>query len=162
MHSIYVDSRHDDGKRRQYLYEGQLFVYSPRPKALAFTDFALQMIKEAFGTEDPTTAQYDMPVEEFVRIFAPLKPAFIHHPETKRLIQADAQGLRLRHGDYVLRCAASAGSHLGCVPDFWCGLRAPSSSRYMVLGTHVPVELVAAHRRDKHRELHGIPSAVLE
>ena len=46
------------------------------------------MIKEAFGKEDPTTAQFDMPVEEFVRIFAPLKPAFIHHPESKRLIQA--------------------------------------------------------------------------
>jgi hypothetical protein len=88
MNSIYVDSRFDDEKRRQLLYEGQLFVYSPRPTARAFTDFAAEMIKDAFGKDDPTTAQFDMPVEEFVRIFAPLKPAFIHHPETKRLIQA--------------------------------------------------------------------------
>src|ERR1700760_2538443 len=88
MHTIYVDSRFDDAKRREKLYDGQLFVYSPRPSSLAFTNFALQMIKEAFGKEDPTTAQYDMPVEEFVRIFAPLKPAFIHHPESKRLIKA--------------------------------------------------------------------------
>jgi hypothetical protein len=88
MHTVYVDSRFDDEKRREKLYDGQLFVYSPRPSSLAFTNFALNMIKEAFGKEDPTTAQYDMPVEEFVRIFAPLKPAFIHHPETKKLIQA--------------------------------------------------------------------------
>ena len=65
MHSIYVDSRFDDEKRRQHLYDGQLFVYSPRPSSLAFTNFALQMIKDAFGKDDPTTAQYDMPVEEF-------------------------------------------------------------------------------------------------
>jgi len=88
MHSIYVDSKFNDEKRRQHLYDGQLFVYSPRPSALAFTNFAAEMIKDAFGKEDPTTAQFDMPVEEFVRIFAPLKPAFIHHPESKRLIQA--------------------------------------------------------------------------
>ena len=66
MNSIYVDSRFDDEKRRQLLYDGQLFVYSPRPSSLAFTNFAAEMIKEAFGKEDPTTAQYDMPVEEFV------------------------------------------------------------------------------------------------
>ncbi len=88
MNSIYIDSKFNDEKRRQYLYNGQLFVYSPRPSSLAFTNWAAQMIKDAFGKEDPTTAQFDMPVEEFVRIFAPLKPAFIHHPETKRLIQA--------------------------------------------------------------------------
>jgi hypothetical protein len=88
MHSIYVESKMGDDKRRQHLYEGQLFVYGPRPSALAFTNFAAEMIKDAFGKEDPTTAQYDMPVEEFVRIFAPLKPAFIHHPESKRLIAA--------------------------------------------------------------------------
>jgi hypothetical protein len=88
MHSIYVDSKMDDGKRREHLYNGQLFVYSPRPSSLAFTNFAAEMIKEAFGKEDPTTAQFDMPVEEFVRIFAPLKPAFIHHPESKKLIAA--------------------------------------------------------------------------
>src|ERR1700678_1168246 len=93
MNSIYVDSKFDDEKRRQLLYGGQLFAYSPRPTALAFTNFAAEMIKEAFGKQDPTTAQFDMPVEEFVRIFAPLKPAFIHHPESKRLIQAMLEDL---------------------------------------------------------------------
>src|ERR1700674_1031588 len=88
MNSIYVDSKFDDEKRRQHLYGVQLFFYSPRLRALDFSNFSCEMIKDPFGKDDPTTAQYDMPVEEFVRIFAPLKPAFIHHPESKRLIQA--------------------------------------------------------------------------
>jgi hypothetical protein len=46
------------------------------------------MICEGFDNSDPTLAQFDMPVEEFVNIFAPMKPAFIHHPQTKKLIQA--------------------------------------------------------------------------
>jgi hypothetical protein len=46
------------------------------------------MIEEAFGPLDPMTAQYEMSVEEFVAIFGPLKPKFIHHPESKRLIRA--------------------------------------------------------------------------
>jgi hypothetical protein len=45
------------------------------------------MIQEAFAGIDPQKAQYSMSVEEYVSIVAPLKPQFIHHPKTKRLIQ---------------------------------------------------------------------------
>ena len=65
MNSVYIDSKFNDEKRREFLYNGQLFVYSPRPSSLAFTNFAAEMIKEAFGKEEPTTAQFGMPVEEF-------------------------------------------------------------------------------------------------
>jgi hypothetical protein len=34
-----------------------------------------------------------MPVEEFVSICAPLKPAFIHHPTTLNLIKDDVEEL---------------------------------------------------------------------
>lgn len=87
MNTIYVDSRVSDERRRKLLYEGQLFTYSARPSSTAFTEFARQMIEEAFGALDPLTAQYEMSVEKFVEIFAPLKPKFIHHPESKRLIK---------------------------------------------------------------------------
>lgn len=87
MNTIYVDSRVDDQRRRKLLYEGQLFTYSARPSSTAFTEFARQMIEEAFGSLDPVTAQYEMSVEKFVEIFAPLKPKFIHHAESKRLIK---------------------------------------------------------------------------
>ena len=85
--TVYVDARMTDDQRRDRLYDGQLLVYSPRPTSHAFTEFACEMISEGFHCSDPTQAQFDMPVEEFVKIFAPMKPAFIHHPKTKKLIQ---------------------------------------------------------------------------
>ena len=50
-------------------------------------DMAAHRAEEAFGSLDPVTAQYEMSVEKFVEIFAPLKPKFIHHAESKRLIK---------------------------------------------------------------------------
>jgi hypothetical protein len=45
------------------------------------------MIEEAFGELEPTTAQYELPVEEFAKILADLKPRFIHHPKSKECLQ---------------------------------------------------------------------------
>lgn len=87
QYRIHADGAITDDERRRSLYNGDLFVYSPRKSALALTEFAREMICEGFQREDPTVAQYDMPVEEFVKIFAPIKPAFIHHPKTMRLMQ---------------------------------------------------------------------------
>ena len=70
------------------MYEGQLFVYSPRTSSLAFVEFARQLIKEAFAPLDPETAQADMPVEQYAETLGKLKPHFIHHPESKRHLQA--------------------------------------------------------------------------
>jgi Phytanoyl-CoA dioxygenase (PhyH) len=87
MHTVYFDSPVSDEIRRQRLYNGQLFVFSPRPSTLALRDLARNMIQEAFGSLDPKTAQYHMSVEKYVAIVAPLKPQFIHHPQTKGLIR---------------------------------------------------------------------------
>ena len=87
MHSIYVDAEFGDDERRQKLYDGDLFVYSPRPSTLALTEFAGEMARQAFAPLDPETAQYEMAVEDYAALLAELKPAFIHHPESKRLIQ---------------------------------------------------------------------------
>ncbi len=87
MNTVYVDSPVNDDKRRQRLYAGQLFVISPRPTTIALCEFAKSMIEEAFGSIDPLEAQYHMPVEEYVAIVGPLKPKFIHHPETKKLLR---------------------------------------------------------------------------
>src|ERR1700751_6213996 len=84
---IHVDSLVDDERRRSALYNGDLFVYSPRRSAVALIEFASEMICKGFRGLDPTTAQFEMPVEEFVRIFAPIKPAFIHHPKTMKLMR---------------------------------------------------------------------------
>lgn len=88
MNTVYFDPPIHDEVRRQRLYRGELFVFSARPSTLALIEFASKMIADAFGTKDPLTAQYEMPVEEYVSVVAPLKPAFIHHPETMKLLRA--------------------------------------------------------------------------
>lgn len=86
MNTVYVESTLNDDARRQRLYQGQMFVFGPRPSTEALIDHARAMIEEAFAPLDPISAQFDMPVERFVEICGPLKPAFIHHPRTKDLI----------------------------------------------------------------------------
>jgi len=88
MNTVFFDSPVSEEARRRKLYDGQLFVFSPRPASIALCEFARGMIEGAFGAVDPRTAQYRMPVEEYVAIAAPLKPRFIHHPETKKLLRA--------------------------------------------------------------------------
>src|ERR1700739_3916904 len=87
MNTIYFDSDVSDDLRRRRLYAGQLFVISPRPSSIALCEFANTLIREAFGPVDPVEAQYHMPVEQYVSIVSPLKPQFIHHPETKRFLR---------------------------------------------------------------------------
>src|SRR6185436_1816242 len=84
MHAVYFDDPCADDVRRQRLYDGEIFVYSPRPASLAFCKFAREMIEEAFAPLDPETAQHQMPVEQFAEILGRLKPSFIHHQESKR------------------------------------------------------------------------------
>lgn len=91
--TIYYDSVIPDDLRRNHLYEGQLFVYSARPSILAFVHFARAMIEDAFGGRDPRTAQYDMAVEDYAALLGKLKPAFIHHPESKRFLKTILEDL---------------------------------------------------------------------
>jgi hypothetical protein len=87
MHSVSYDSQVGDDIRRQRLYEGHLFVYSPTPASLAFVDFARDLLKQAFGPLDPELAQFHMPVEQYAAVLAELKPRFIHHPKSKECIR---------------------------------------------------------------------------
>jgi hypothetical protein len=87
MHTIYTDSLLNDNTRRGLLYEGQIFSYSNRASIRTLAEFAGDMLREAFQPLDPVVAQFEMPVERFVEIFAPLKPKFIHHPRTKEIIR---------------------------------------------------------------------------
>ena len=88
MNTLYVDAGITDDDRREALYAGQLFAYAPTRASTAFVEFARSLIREAFGALDPETAQYEMPVEDYAAVLAELKPTFIHHPESKTLIEA--------------------------------------------------------------------------
>ena len=91
--TIYYDAPITDDARRKLLFEGQLFVYSPRSSTVAFINFAKSMIEDAFGGQDPRTAQYNMDVGEYAAVLGKLKPAFIHHPESKRHIRNIVESL---------------------------------------------------------------------
>lgn len=82
--TIYYDAAVSDDVRRQMLFDGQLFVYSPRPSSLGFIAHAREMIAEAFRPLDSELAQFEMPVKQYAEVLGTLKPAFIHHPESKR------------------------------------------------------------------------------
>jgi hypothetical protein len=85
MNSVFVNAALPDDQRRAQLYSGQVFVYGAKASSLAFTEFAKELIADAFGDTDPETAQHEMPVEDFASLLATLKPTFIHHPRSKRL-----------------------------------------------------------------------------
>lgn len=87
MNSVLIDAAVSDGKRREMLYDGQLFAYSPTASSLRFVEFARDMIRRAFGSLDPETAQYEMPVEPYAALLAELKPKFIHDPRSKECIR---------------------------------------------------------------------------
>jgi len=88
MNTIYFDTTVTDNVRRQQLYAGQLFVYSPTQSSVALVELARELIKDVFGSLDPEIAQYKMPVEPYAAILAELKPKFIHHPDSKTCIQS--------------------------------------------------------------------------
>ncbi|MEQ4721118.1 hypothetical protein [Nonomuraea sp. B19D2] len=86
MTTIFSNSEMDDESRRGMIYRGDVFVYSPTRAALELVAFAKELIADAFGSRDPETAQFDMPVEDFAALLAELKPRFIHHPRSKSLL----------------------------------------------------------------------------
>jgi hypothetical protein len=88
MNSVFLDAALGDDARRERLYAGQLFLYTPVPGSLALVDLARELIREAFGARDPELAQHEMPVEAYAALLAELKPKFIHHPRAKEAIQS--------------------------------------------------------------------------
>lgn len=87
MHTLFLDAEFTDDERREKLYQGQLFVYSPSAGTRALYGLAREMLEEAFAPHHPTEAQYHYAVDDYAAILSKLKPAFIHHPRAKEAIQ---------------------------------------------------------------------------
>ncbi len=66
-------------------YDGALVLVPPNKAGIELCEFARGLIEEAFAPYEPTTAQHHLTVDEFVERAGPVKPRFIHHPETRRL-----------------------------------------------------------------------------
>lgn len=88
MTTVFTNPAITDDERRTRIYNGHVLVYSASPESIALIEHARGLISELFGAKDPQTAQYDMPVDDYVALLAELKPRFIHHPDSKRHIQA--------------------------------------------------------------------------
>lgn len=88
MTNIFIDQSVADDRRRNLLYKGSLFLYSPSPAVKSLVAFARDLIEDAFRPYDPRMAQFELPVEQYVEILANLKPLFIHNPRSKELLQA--------------------------------------------------------------------------
>jgi len=86
MPALFIDSDLSDDARRQKLYSGDIFVFSPSPATKALVTLARDMLEEAFSPHDPRSIHENLTAEEVVAVLSKLKPAFIHHPECKRLI----------------------------------------------------------------------------
>ena len=86
--NVKLDSSASDDERRAALYRGELFVYGKRESVQQLAQFARGMIEQAFRGLDPEKAQYQLPVAQFAEILGRLKPEFIHHPKSKRLVRA--------------------------------------------------------------------------
>lgn len=76
-----------DDERRRRLYAGEVFCLPPRESVGFLTDFACDLIADAFGSLDPLTAHRNLAVADYVDILKTLKPAFTHHPRAKRLLR---------------------------------------------------------------------------
>lgn len=87
MGTIYFDASMSEAERRARIFEGDVFVYSARPSTLALINFARELLEKAFAPLPPRAAQFDLSVEKFVEIFGPVKPHFIHHPQTMVLLR---------------------------------------------------------------------------
>ncbi len=93
MTAILTDPTIGDDERRAHVFDGNLILLAPRRSVEALCDFARELIHEAFGGSDPRTAQDNLTVDAYVAVLAALKPNFINHPESKRLLREILQDL---------------------------------------------------------------------
>ena len=86
MGSVHFDSQIGDEERRNRLYAGDIFIMSATERTRALIDFARGTLEEAFAPHDPRTIHKHKTPEEVAAILGKLKPQFIHHPESKKII----------------------------------------------------------------------------
>jgi hypothetical protein len=86
--TVHLDPGVGDDGIRDLLYRGDLVLFTPSAASLALASHARRFLEDAFAPFPPAEAQHHLPVERFVEIFAPVKPAFIHDPGTLERIAA--------------------------------------------------------------------------
>jgi hypothetical protein len=80
MTDIHFDSPYSDQARRNALYRGDIFVYSPTDPATKLCALAKQLISEAFVPHDPRTVDCYLTVEEMRPHSSDIKADFHSSP----------------------------------------------------------------------------------
>ncbi len=86
MTNVFFNSDIGDDERRNGLYNGELYVYTPSTGTKALIAVAREICEELFAPCHPAEAQHHLPVEKFSEILKELKPRFIHDPRCKEII----------------------------------------------------------------------------
>ena len=86
MNIIRFNPKIEDSDRRQFLFDGNFIVYSQSQSLKNLISHANSLIISVLGNE-AETAQYKMPVNEFVDLVSPLKSKFTNSDTTKELIK---------------------------------------------------------------------------
>ena len=92
MTGVFIDPVCSDEMRRTRIYDGDIIILSPTPEMLDLVEHTRKMIEDAFAPLDPQRVHETLAVERCVEILSVLKPAYIHHPRTKELIQRVLNG----------------------------------------------------------------------
>jgi len=86
MPAVYYDPGLNDADRREALYNGDIIILPATAASSALAALGREMIEQAFAPHDPRSLHKHMTAEAVAGVLASVKPAFIHHPECKRLI----------------------------------------------------------------------------
>ena len=84
--AIWFNRPIDDEDRRARLYRGEIFVYDRVRAVEEFAAFTRGLIEEALAPHDPRHVHEALRPEELAPLLGKLKPAFTHHPESRRLL----------------------------------------------------------------------------
>ena len=86
MNTVFFNADVTDDRRREQLYNGQLYVNTPSAAGQELCALARTMCEEAFAPYHPRQAQHHVKVDDYIEILKELKPKFIHDPRCKQLI----------------------------------------------------------------------------
>ena len=76
----------DDVERRERLYTGEIVVYDCLSAVKEFAEFTARMVETALAPHDPRSIHEVLTPQELAPLLGKLKPQFIHHPESRRLV----------------------------------------------------------------------------
>lgn len=87
MTPIWLNPKCSDEERRERLYRGDIVVYNHVPAVEEFAAFVRKLAEDALAPHDPRHVHEELTPEELAPLLGKLKPAFTHHPESRRLVK---------------------------------------------------------------------------